>query len=82
MVNFLIGQQGGYTKYPCFICSWDSRVTDQHWSKKVCPIHEQLVHADKNFVNEPLVSRDRVILPPLHMKLGLKALDKDGACFD
>ena len=36
----------------------------------------------KNIVNEPLVSLDRVILPPLHIKLGLKALDKDGACFD
>ena len=20
MVNFLLGQQGGYTKYPCFLC--------------------------------------------------------------
>ena len=25
MVNFLLGQQSGYTKYPCFICLWDSR---------------------------------------------------------
>ena len=24
MVNFLLGQQGGYTKYPCFPCLWDS----------------------------------------------------------
>jgi hypothetical protein len=21
----LLGQQGGYTKYPCFMCEWDSR---------------------------------------------------------
>ena len=20
MVNYLLGQQGGYTKYPCFLC--------------------------------------------------------------
>ena len=25
MVNFLLGQQTGYTKYPCFMCLWDSR---------------------------------------------------------
>ncbi|KAF2357609.1 hypothetical protein FHG87_011636 [Trinorchestia longiramus] len=25
MVNFLLGQQSGFTKYPCFICMWDSR---------------------------------------------------------
>ena len=41
---------------------------------------------DKNIINEPLVPRDRIILPPLHIKLVLikqlvKALDKDGECF-
>jgi hypothetical protein len=25
MVNFLLGQQSGYTKYLCFYCLWDSR---------------------------------------------------------
>ena len=25
MVNFLLGQQGQYTKYPCFLCLWDSQ---------------------------------------------------------
>ena len=25
MVNFLLGQQSGFTKYPCFLCMWDSR---------------------------------------------------------
>ncbi|KAF5283084.1 hypothetical protein FQR65_LT14101 [Abscondita terminalis] len=25
MVNFLLGQQSGYTKFPCFICLWNSR---------------------------------------------------------
>ena len=41
---------------------------------------------DKNIINEPLVPRDRIILPPLQIKLVLikqlvKALDKDGECF-
>ena len=86
MVNFLLGQQSGYTKYPCFICLWDSRANDQHWEKKDWPIREELVVGEKNVINEPLVNRDRIILPPLHIKLGLmkqfvKALDRDGACF-
>ena len=34
MVNFLLGQQSGYTKYPCFLCLWYSRARDQHWKKK------------------------------------------------
>ena len=25
MVNFLLGQQFGFTKYPCFLCYWDRR---------------------------------------------------------
>ena len=25
MVNFLLGQQNRYTKFPCFLCYWDSR---------------------------------------------------------
>ena len=40
----------------------------------------------KNIVEEPLVDREKILLPPLHIKVGLikqyvKALDKDGGCF-
>ena len=43
-------------------------------------------YATHHIINQPLVSQDRIILPPLHIKLGLmkqfvKALDKDRACF-
>jgi hypothetical protein len=36
-----------------------------------------------NIIHEPLISRENIILPPLHIKLGLikqfvKALDKSG----
>ena len=87
MVNFLLVQQGGYTKYPCFLCYWDSRAITQHWVKKDWPEQEDLAVGDKNIINEPLVSRDRIFLPPLHIKLGLmkqfvKALDKHGDCFN
>lgn len=86
MVNFLLGQQGGYTKHPCFICLWDSRAKSEHWIKKDWPLREALVPGRLNVINAPLVSRDRIILPPLHIKLGLmkqyvKALNKDGECF-
>ena len=30
MVEFLLGLQGGYTKFQCFICLWDSRAREQH----------------------------------------------------
>ena len=69
------------------LCDWCSRATDQHWVKKDRPAGEDLAVGDKNIINEPLVNRDCIILPPLHTKLGLmkksaKALDKDGDCFN
>lgn len=86
MVNFLLGQQGGYTKYPCFLCLWDSRDRQNHWIKKEWPKREKLVVGKENIIAESLVEREKIILPPLHIKLGLmkqfvKALDKDGPCF-
>lgn len=86
MVNFLLGQQSGFTKYPCFICLWDSRAKTEHWKRKQWPSRETLVPGTPNVINVALVPRDRIILPPLHIKLGLmkqyvKALNKDSECF-
>lgn len=41
MVNFLLGQQGGYTKYPGFQCLWDSRAKDKHWEQKLWPVKKK-----------------------------------------
>ncbi|GFV38088.1 uncharacterized protein TNCV_4203981 [Trichonephila clavipes] len=87
MVNFLLGQQGGYTKFPCFMCLWDSRDKQHHWSQKVWLVREKLKVGDKNVINTPLVNIDRILLPPLYIKLGImkqfvKALDKSGECFN
>jgi hypothetical protein len=30
VLGMLLGQQAGYTKYPCFMCEWDSRAISQH----------------------------------------------------
>ncbi|GFU53434.1 uncharacterized protein TNCV_3029391 [Trichonephila clavipes] len=87
MVNFLLGQQGGYTEFPCFMCLWDSRDKQHYWSQKVWPVWEELKVGTKNMINTPLISRDPIILPPIHIKLGImkqfvKALDKNGKCFN
>ena len=87
MVNFLLGQQSGYTKYPCFICLWDSRARSDHWVKKEWPERITLTVNECNVINEPLVPREKIILPPLHIKLGImkqfvKALPVHGNCFN
>ena len=82
----LLGLQGGYTKFPCFLCLWDSRSKSEHWVRKVWPERKEFPIGQKNVINEPLVDPQKILLPPLHIKLGLmkksvKALDKEGRCF-
>ena len=40
VVYMFLGQQKGFTKFPCFICEWDSRTRDLHWSKKQWPVRK------------------------------------------
>ena len=86
MVNFLLGQQSGFAKYPCFLCMRDSRDRVQHYTKN-WPVREELVPCkERNVVNDPLVDRDRILFSPLHIKLGLikqfiKAVDTYDDCF-
>jgi hypothetical protein len=30
VIGLLLGQQRCYTKFPCFLCEWDSRARDKH----------------------------------------------------
>jgi len=82
----LLGQQPGNTKMPCFLCEWDSRARQEHWDKRDWPARTALVPGEKNIKSTCLVDPGKVLLPPLHIKLGLmkqyiKALDKDSDCF-
>ena len=86
MVNFLLGQQKGFTKFPCYLCMWESRARNQHWTQKEWPIRNTLTVDMQNIVNEPIVSRNKIVFPPLHLKLGfmkqfVEALKTDSDCF-
>ncbi|GBM08887.1 hypothetical protein AVEN_57436-2-1, partial [Araneus ventricosus] len=86
LLPMLLGQQAGYTKYPCFLYLWDNRAIDHHWTKTDWSLRDVLTPGEKNVTNTILVSPEKVLLPPLHIKLGLmkqfiKSLPKDGGCF-
>ncbi|KAI6646990.1 hypothetical protein LOD99_8989 [Oopsacas minuta] len=86
MLGFLLGLQGGYTKYSCFLCLWNSRADGEHYSKIQWSPRKELMPGKYNVIKEPLVCREKVLLPPLHIKLGLvkqfvKALDFEGEAF-
>ena len=63
MMNFLLGQQGGYTnKYLCFLYLWDSRAKDKlYWLQKEWSERESLTMVEKNAINEPLVDCDKIV---------------------
>lgn len=87
MVAFLMGLQGGFTKFPCFLCLWDSRETTNHYKKKEWKMRDEFKIGEKNVKFEPLVDYNKVLMPPLHIKLGLikqfvKALDKESEAFN
>ncbi|CAK8697066.1 unnamed protein product [Clavelina lepadiformis] len=83
-----MGLQLGYrpTKYCCFLCEWDSRAKDSHYIKKDWHFRQSLTPGEKNVLHPPLVESNKILLPPLHIKLGLvknfvKAMDKAGTGF-
>ena len=86
IVNFLLGQQCRYTKFPSFICLWESRDKYQYLIRRQWPSRETIATGQINIITGALVDQEKIILLPLHIKLDLmkqfvKALNKDGACF-
>ena len=86
MLAFILGLQGGYTKYSCFLCLWDSRAANQHFTRREWPVREHLQPGSHNVINQSLIPVEKILLPPLHIKLGLikqfvKALNPDSAAF-
>ena len=66
-----MGLQASFTKHCCFLCLWDVLAIAQHYEKElqdkkfICTRSEKYQHI-------PLVTSEKVLMPPLHIKLGLK----------
>lgn len=70
MIGILCGLMKGWPKYPCHICLFDSRFK-KPYEKLEWPRRMEYVVGEKSIEAEPLVPGDRIIIPPLHVKLGL-----------
>lgn len=86
VVALILGLQTGYTKFCCFLCEWDSRDRSKHYIREHWPERTAYIPGQKNVKSVPLVDPKKIILPPLHIKLGLiknlvKAMDKNGPGF-
>ncbi|XP_076369508.1 uncharacterized protein LOC143256316 isoform X1 [Tachypleus tridentatus] len=86
IVAILMGLQGGFTKFPCYLCLWDSKDTTVYYNMKDWPQRTEISEGRHYVGVEPLVDLQKVLFPPLHIKLGLMkqsvtALDKESATF-
>ena len=86
VIALLLGLQLAYTKFPSFLCEWNSRDKAQYYVKRIWPARKILEPRHKNLKNHSLVESSRILLPPLHIKLGLmknfvKAMDRNGTAF-
>ena len=86
VIGLLMSMQAGFTKYCCFLCLWDSRAVSQHYKQTDWGSRSTFVPGEHSLKENPLVDMNKVLLPPLHIKLGLmknfvKALHKNGAAF-
>jgi hypothetical protein len=86
VVALLMGMQCGYTRHSCFLCLWNSRDDAQHYKKKEWPKREHFIPGSENIKCNPIVASEKILLPPLHIKLGLmknfvKGMNQEGDGF-
>jgi hypothetical protein len=82
VIGLILGMQSGYTKFCCFLCERDSRAKDKLYKIKDC-LMIKLSSRGKCVRNQPLFKKNKILLPPLHINLGLmksfvKAMNKRG----
>ena len=71
VIEILMGLQGGFTKHCCFLCLWESRTTARHCETKEWQTRNSHAPAVKNIQHTPLVNPNKVLMPPLYIKIGL-----------
>ena len=86
MVELILGLQGGYTKYPCFLCLWNCWGDNQHHVRQEWPLLRQGLKPDlHNIQSQLLIESNKILLLPLHIKLGVKknfvkAMNREDSC--
>lgn len=71
VISILRGLHLGYTKNMCYLCQWNSGYSDNQYLKRDWPRRRYVRVSQLNVMNEPLVPMEKVLLPPLFIKLGL-----------
>ena len=70
VISILLGMQLGFVQYGCFVCQWRSWSKEQYKTVN-WPLRDEIKAGHQNIINEPLITKDKTLLPPLHVKLGI-----------
>lgn len=73
LVSIILGMIPGNSKSPCFLCTWDHNGKTNIYFD---PSHSFIPRGDPmvgkfSHAHMPLEHRNRILIPPLHVKLGL-----------
>ena len=84
VVSLLLGVHLGYTMHKCFLCPWNSRDDEKHYKRVDGPSRTEHVVGKYNVKHQALIDPQKVLLPSLHIKLGLmknfvKDMDHQGS---
>ena len=71
VIALILGLQQRFTKYCYFICEWDSRARSLLYSRKDWPTRISLELGIMNVENQPIVELSKILLPSMHLELGL-----------
>ena len=62
MISVILGLQAGYTKHPCFLCLWDSRADNLHYTQISCSSRTSFTPGLQNVKFAYLVDRQNILL--------------------
>ena len=86
VVGLVLELQGGYIKYPCFLCLWDNQANNEYYVRQEWPLRQGLKPGSHNVQSHPVIEPNKILFPPFHIKLGLmknfvKAINREDSRF-
>lgn len=70
MVAFLMGRQGGLTKFPCYLCLWTAGTTSS-FPREGLATADRVLRGDEQRQVGATAGPQTVLMPPFHVKLDL-----------
>ncbi|KAI8114682.1 hypothetical protein CVS40_12971 [Lucilia cuprina] len=71
LINYITHRWRGFPKHQCFMCLWEGRQRELHYTDHEWESRTIYQVGQNSIEHMPLVPAEKIILPPLHIKLGL-----------